>query len=116
MRRREFLAASLTLANAKAAEPPRPRLFLTPAKLEQVTRKISGSHSELSTHAREHAEGLLARMPSPKYDSEGDMRSNGRGIPWQALVWMVSGDARYREGARRWMLRVCEFPRWEQNN
>ena len=116
MRRRDFLAAPIALANGKAAEPPRPRLFLTPAKLEQVKRKISGSHAELWAMVRENAEGLLGRMPSPKYDSEGDMRSNGRGIPWQALVWLVSGDARCREGAKRWMLRICEFPRWERNN
>ena len=116
MRRREFLAVPTALAIVKAGELPRPRLFLTPAKIEQVKRKISGSHAELWTMVRENAERLLARMPSPKYDSEGDMRSNGRGIPWQALVWLVSGDARYREGARRWMLRICEFPRWERNN
>ncbi len=44
------------------------------------------------------------------------MRSNGRGIPWQALMWLVTGDPRYRDGARRWMLRICEFPRWERDN
>lgn len=116
MRRRDFFAGSLLLANEKAADAPRPRLFLTPARIEQVKRKISSSHAELWAMVRENAEGLLSRMPSPKYDSEGEMRSNGRGIPWQALVWLVSGDARYREGARRWMLRICEFPRWEHNN
>jgi hypothetical protein len=26
-------------------------------------------------------------------------------IPWQALVWLVTGDTQYREDAKRWMAR-----------
>jgi hypothetical protein len=116
MRRREFLAVPFALAGARAAQLPRPRLFLTPARLAHLKQRVSGSHAELWTMVRENAARVLARTPSPNYDDEGDMRSNGRAIPWQALVWLVSGDAQYREGAKRWMRRICEFPRWERNN
>lgn len=116
LRRRDFLASPLGLGSLKAAERPRPRLFLTRAKLDQVKRKISGSHAELWTMVQENADDLLGRMPTSKYDNESEMRSAGRGVPWQALAWLVTGEPRYRNGAKRWMLHICEYPRWENDN
>jgi hypothetical protein len=115
MRRRNFLAGPLMLGTLRAAGPSRPHLFVTPAKLGELKRKISGSHADLWRIVRENADRHVGRTPSPKYDAEGDMRSNGRGIPWQALAWLISGEPRYRDGAKQWMHRICEFPRWENN-
>ncbi|MCX6636581.1 MAG: heparinase II/III family protein [Acidobacteria bacterium] len=116
MRRREILAGPLALGSLSAAEPPRPRLFVNRARLDRLKRKISGSHSELWKMVRENAGSLAGRMPPSKYDSESEMRTAGRGIPWQALVWLVAGEPAFRDGAKRWMLRICEYPRWENND
>jgi len=116
LRRRDFCAGALALAGLKALEPSRPRLFLTRARLDQLKRKLSGSHSELWKIVRETADGLLGREPPSNYQNQGEMRTAGRGIPFQALTWLLTGEARYRDGAKRWLLRVCEYPRWEQND
>ena len=116
MRRRDFCSGALALAGLKALEPSRPRLFLTRARLDQLKRKLSGSHSELWKIVRENADSLLDRLPPSNYQNQGEMRSAGRGIPFQALAWLLTGEARYRDGAKRWLLRVCEYPRWEQND
>jgi hypothetical protein len=116
LRRRDFLAGPLALGRGKARELSRPRLFVTRSRLEQLRRKISTSHSELWKLVRENADSLLDRMPPPNYESQSAMRSAGRGIPWQALVWLIAGQPRYRDGAKRWMLRICEYPHWEQDN
>ena len=116
MRRREILAGPLALGCLSAAELARPRLFVNRARLDRLKRKISGSHSELWKMVRENAGSLVGRMPPSKYDNQGEMRTAGRGIPWQALVWLVAGEPAYRDSAKRWMLRICEYPRWEDNN
>jgi hypothetical protein len=116
LRRREILAGPLALGCLSAAELARPRLFVNRARLDRVKRKISGSHSELWKMVRENAGNLVGRMPPSRYDNQGEMRTAGRGIPWQALVWLVVGEPGYRDGAKRWMLRICEYPRWEQND
>jgi hypothetical protein len=116
LRRRDFCSGALALAGLKALEPSRPRLFLTRARLDHLKRKLSGSHSELWKIVRETADSLLGRMPPSNYQNQGDMRSAGRGIPFQALAWLLTGEARYRDGAKRWLLRLCEYPRWEQND
>ncbi len=65
---------------------------------------------------RENADDLLDRLPPSNYESQNEMRSAGRGIPWQALVWLIAGEPRYRDSAKRWLLRVCEYPHWERDN
>ena len=80
-----------------------------------MKRKIGGSHAELWKMVRENADPLPGLTPTSNYKSESQMRPAGRGIPWQALVWLMTGEPRFREGARRWMLRVCEYPQWEDD-
>ncbi|MCX6630444.1 MAG: DUF4962 domain-containing protein, partial [Candidatus Solibacter sp.] len=116
MRRRDFLAGPLALGTLNGGEPARPSMFLTAARLDQVKRKIAGSHSELWKMVQENADSLLASTPTSKYDDEGEMRTAGRGIPWQALAYLITGETRYRDGAKRWILHICNYPRWEHNN
>src|SRR5207253_6382667 len=83
---------------------------------EELKRKSAASHREIWDIVRENADALLGKMPPAKFDSESEMRTAGRGIPWQALAFLITGESRYFEGARSWMLRICEYPRWEHNN
>ncbi len=93
----------------------RPRLFLDAARIAALKKKLAGSHRAVWELVRENADLHIGRLPSTKFDSESDMRSAGRGIPWQALAWLVTGESRYAEGARKWMLQICGYPRWENN-
>jgi hypothetical protein len=82
----------------------------------RIWGKIAASHRDIWELVREKATVYLGRMPSEKFDNESDMREAGRGVPWQALAWLVTQDVKYLEGARKWMLRICEYPHWEHNN
>ncbi len=94
----------------------RPRLFLSPGRIASLQRKVSGSHREVWAIVKENADSYLGKMPPSNFNSQGDMRAAGRGIPWQALAFRITGDSAYLEGARKWVLTICEYPRWEQNN
>lgn len=92
-----------------------PRLFLNAARVSEIKRKIGSSHREVWQLVRENADAHLGKLPSTKFDSESEMRSAGRGIPWQALAWLISGEPKYLDGAKKWMLQICGYPAWENN-
>jgi hypothetical protein len=93
----------------------RPRLFLTAARIDELKRRISGTHRDTWEAVQENADRHLSASPPERYNSEGEMRKAGRGIPWQALAFLLTGDRRYLEGAKSWILKICDFPRWEDN-
>ncbi len=94
----------------------RPRLYVKRDSLEALRRKIAGPRRQAWKIVRENADRYLGRMPPDDYNSQSHMREAGRGIPWQALAYVVSGEAAYLDGARKWMLTICGYPRWERNN
>jgi len=92
-----------------------PRLFLSNARIASLKGRLEGSHKEVWEVVRARADAYLGRTTPSNFKSQGDMREAGRGIPWQALAYLMTGHARYLEGARRWMLTICEFPHWEND-
>ncbi|HEY2932542.1 MAG TPA: DUF4962 domain-containing protein [Acidobacteriota bacterium] len=93
-----------------------PRLFLNDARIESLRRKISTTHRGIWEIVKEKADSYLDRMPPSDYNTQRDMREAGRGIPWQCLAYLVSGNTDYLEGAKKWIATICKFPRWEQNH
>jgi uncharacterized protein DUF4962/heparinase II/III-like protein len=116
--RRRTLLQSLILpcaARLDAAAIPRPRLFLSAARVDDLKRRTKTSHREIWQIVAENADALLGKMPPSDFNNESQMRSAGRGIPWQALAFLITGEQRYFAGARTWMLRVCAYPHWEDD-
>lgn len=93
-----------------------PRLFLTAERITELKRTIGGTHADIWKMILEKADGYLGKPPPSDYEKQQDMREAGRGIPWQALAFLVSGRIEYLENAKRWVLTICGFPRWQQNN
>src|SRR5687768_14275495 len=93
-----------------------PRLFLTEKRIVGVKGKVPGSHAHIWKIVLEKADGYLGKGPPADYQKQRDMREAGRGIPWQALAFLVTGERVYLENARKWILTICSFPRWQQNN
>jgi hypothetical protein len=91
----------------------RPRLFLSEKRTAALKAKLNGSHREVWAIVKENADRYLSRAVPSNYKSQGDMREAGRGVPWQALAYLMTGRPEYYEGARKWMLTICEFPQWE---
>jgi hypothetical protein len=94
----------------------RPRLLFGKERIAEVRRKIRDSHRDVWAVFKENADSYLGKPVPSNYKSQGDMRSAGRGVPWQALAFVIAGEAAYLEGARKWLLDICRFPHWEQDN
>ena len=92
-----------------------PRLFLTAARISALQRKLTSSHKSVWQIAKARADAYLGRTVPSNFKRQGDMREAGRGIPWQALAYLMTGQMPYLEGARKWMLTICEFPHWEND-
>lgn len=93
----------------------RPRLFLTADRLERLKNRIGTSHKAIWEVVLEKADAYLKEAVPLNYESQGEMRSLGRGIPWQALAYRLTADAKYLSGAKKWVLEACRLPRWENN-
>jgi hypothetical protein len=91
----------------------RPRLFLSQQRIAALKPKLAGSHRQVWTIVKENADAHVAKAVPSNYKSQGDMRSAGRGVPWLALAHVMSGEQKYLEAARKWLLTICEFPEWE---
>ena len=92
-----------------------PRVILTGPRLEQVKGKIGTSHRELWQMVKEEADRMRSGPVPANFKRQGDMRDAGRGIPWQALAYRVSGEKAYLDGAKRWLDTICRFPHWEND-
>jgi len=115
---RRTLLGSLVLPGSRrliAAAGLHPRLFLSATRVTELKGRISGSHRAIWEIVKENADAHLGRLPSPRFENESDMRTAGRGVPWQALAFLLTGEPRYLDGARAWMARICSFPRWEND-
>lgn len=92
-----------------------PRLFLNRRRLERINSQMGASHQLIWEAVVEKADSYLGQPLPLNYESQEDMRALGRGIPWQALVYRLTGDQKYLEGAKKWVLEACRLARWENN-
>jgi hypothetical protein len=92
-----------------------PRLLLTDKRVETLRDKITTTHKKHWEIIKEMANGYVEQSPPSDYEDQEEMRSAGRGIPWQALAYVLTRDSIYFEGAKKWMLTVCSYPRWQNN-
>jgi hypothetical protein len=90
-----------------------PRLFLSGQRIAALRAKLGGTHREVWEIVKENADRHLASPVPSNYKNQGDMREAGRGVPWLALAFLMTGRPEYDEGARKWMRTICEFPQWE---
>lgn len=104
----------------------RPRLFLTPPVLAQIKEKIEAGEMPFWDFCRHLADSALAEPlypePAPYKDGKFEV-SEWRRIytPGKvgsahmvrlALVWKITGEQKYLEGAKKWMLHIAG---WDPN-
>jgi len=92
-----------------------PRLLLTKDWVRSLKNKITTTHKGLWQNVKSKADSYIGNPPLSDYSDQKEMRSTGRGIPWQALAYMLTGDTIYFECAKRWILALCKYPRWGNN-
>lgn len=93
-----------------------PRLFLTSDRIDRLREAAGSSHAAIWAMVREKAEAYRDRPPPADFERQQDMREAGRGIPWQALTFLVGGDPAHLANVKRWILTLCGYPRWEINH
>jgi hypothetical protein len=100
----------------EAYQDVHPRLFLNASRLDEIATKSSPVHIRARDIILENARVRSIQDPPSDIEREEDMRRAGRGIPWLALGYLLTGDPIFLEAAKRWLNTVCLFPHWERDN
>ena len=92
-----------------------PRYLLTKHRLEMLKGKINTTHKKMWEVVKEKADSYRGKPPPSNYNRQGPMRLAGRAIPPMALAYLLTGDSAYFDDAKRWILAICSYPKWENN-
>ncbi len=125
MLRRAFLSSiglsSIGAAALQAQSSPlsRPRLHLSPARIEELRAAIYTTHADIWKLVQAQADKISARTP-PVYQETGAVpndeqlwqRDVGSNLPFPALAWLLTRNQSYLDAARRWSLAACGYPHW----
>jgi hypothetical protein len=99
-----------------------PRLFLRPEDLPRLRGAVSGN---AFTQLRAEADRLLGAEPTPEPATMGDLRDPKTAADWWpnrlqtlkacqeaetlAFVYLITREAKYGEGARKWIRHLCSW-------
>jgi len=102
-----------------------PRLFLRPEELSQLRAWAKGEGSKIFEQLQEQANQLLQSEPTPEPSVRGTIRDlETRQFWWSnrvqtlkacqeaeilAFVYLLTGESRYAEAARRWILHLASW-------
>jgi hypothetical protein len=118
-----------------------PRVLLNERRIAELRQAIQGTHrwiwERLRVRIDEMAERRvpditpetpwstrrrpdMAAPPGVRYPDHPftvwGMQKYGYPIPFTALGYLMTGEARYLEAAKRWMLKFCRLRRWNTDN
>lgn len=94
-----------------------PRLYMTAQSRDILrARMTSPAYANLSEHLKTIADGLAAAGP-PAYTNNGDeqqlwLREVGNDIPELAMAYSMTGDVKYFNAAKSYMLTSALYPTW----
>jgi len=96
-----------------------PRMYFTAADIPDLKRRIATTHKALFDEFIAQTDGILKRDPPNYMDEDGwsnieqlYMRGVGNNMPYLALAWVLTGERKYLEGAKKWALAACGYPTW----
>lgn len=96
-----------------------PRLFLDPDGLRELRRSVGSTHAALWEEIRERVDQAVERGPPAyrRHDSySGDeqlwQRNVGNALPYIAMAYVVTGEARYLASASEWAVASCGYETW----
>ncbi len=92
-----------------------PRMLLDSATIDTLKIKINLSHKFIWDKIQNKADQYLALNPADNPDSEDDTRDDGDAIPWMAMAYLFTNDAKYLTKALSWMSAICNYPNWQNN-
>ncbi|HWI55910.1 MAG TPA: hypothetical protein VNZ22_01695, partial [Bacillota bacterium] len=96
-----------------------PRLYLDAARIAELRQAIQTTHAPMWKELRELADHAVKSGPPAYREQDGHsgdeqlwQREVGNTLPVLAMTWVLSGEKRYLEAARRWALASCAYPTW----
>jgi len=96
-----MMAAGGASADEGATQSPRhPRLYFSAADLDSLRARAAGSQRGLWQELKKYCDERLADPP-PSALPGGDYDA-----------YLISGDARYRDAAKEWLLGLARMPEW----
>jgi len=93
-----------------------PRVLLSGSKITALKHQITTTHKELWDFIQRKANSYIGQNPPSDFNDQEELRAAGRGIPWQALAFVLAGDFAHLDTACKWMLKICDYPNWGSNN
>src|ERR1039458_1808887 len=118
MLRRSFLLAPLaTILRARVAGHP--RLFLDAEGFARLKEKISGTHAAIWARVKARADEICTQQP-PRYEDHPPRASDeqlwqrpvGNAMPYLAMAYRLTGDAKYLAAAKTWALTSVGYEHW----
>ncbi|MEI7728917.1 MAG: heparinase II/III family protein [Verrucomicrobiota bacterium] len=109
------------LRTLRATRGVHPRIFLTDAKIAALKRAIQGPQAGAWLAVQNRADALAATRPpayhasaSGRFDDPYELwqRDVGSNLPFFALAYRLTGEARYLQAAKDWSLASCGYPHW----
>jgi len=99
-------------APLEALKETHPRLHLTEERITELKQKIKTEpYTSLFRELREIAD-RGARQGPPEYEYGVDQRGTAIMIPELALTYLLTGEHRYLESAKDWMLTAAAYETW----
>lgn len=94
-----------------------PRLFLNDRRIADLRESIRTTHAALWSEVRDLADDLASAAPPAYTASPADLgqlwqRPVGNAMPYLALAYLLTGQTKYLDGAKRWALASCDYPQW----
>ena len=111
-------AAAAAALPAASPLPPHPRLFLDAGRFEALRGQIQSTHASIWRTVKGRADRFLG-TPPPAYerpttpdDEQLWQRDVGNLMPYFALAYRLTGDARYLAAAKSYALAAASYPTW----
>ncbi len=96
-----------------------PRLYLTSERVAELREAIRTTHLSLWNEVREAADQAANRQPPPYIQDDGRsgqeqlwQRDVGNTLPTLAMAYVLTGESKYLDAARRWALAACAYETW----
>ena len=103
----------------KQAQGVHPRVYLNAERIAQLREAIQTTHADLWAETRQIADNAVAKGPPAYIDDDGHsgaeqlwQREVGNRMPYLALAYVLTQDAKYSQSAQDWALASCRYPTW----
>lgn len=90
-----------------------PNLIITSENLDEYILKSKTTHKHLFELTVRLADSFIERTPPEMRDASNVYREIGETLPSLGLVYLITKEDKYLEGAERWIKALLDVPAWD---